>query len=776
MYVDGVASLIGLATPLELTMAISLMSFETLQSSKSAVVIKKGLDGFISTLASRNFVTRLIMCDGEGAIGAIKDDLNLLGIEVDVSGAGGHVARIKRKIRTVKERVRALMSQELPYSLTALGIAMLVLFCVSRINYQTPDSRHGEESPRAAFTGRQIDAALDYRIGFGEDAQCTVANTNNTMAARTEDCIAMLPTGNRTGSVKMLSIATGKMVSRDQFTILPMPSSVIERLNAMAVAEGRGIVVRTDMKYSTHSGLRKADDPTYMRPSGVTVDPAITANVEDTQQAFEMPPHSPFNQQILADDVGIEPEAQNENYFDMPDLDVGPLIEFEPYVEPEVNRDASVPVSPPRSVRTPVYTRFNTVAQPSPPLRRDLMNYYNANDAALTSVLKAYVPTNNRGGSSEHVMNISVKEALRSRGAEAERVILKELSQMIDKKVWTPIRMGVLTSTEKRGIIHSQMFLKEKHLPTGVFEKLKARLVAGGNQQDKDLCDDLSSPTVSTSAVMTVFAIAAHEKRNVAVIDIGGAFLNANMDTGITVYMRLDRTMSSMVCKIDKTYGEYMDDKGCVVVRLDKALYGCVESAALWYENLSGALKGFGYEKNKYEICVYNKRNKNGIQCTVAVHVDDLVISSIDKDMIWTLCDNLREKYGVITRADGSIVNYLGMVFDLSTSGEVRMTMRGYVEDTIAYAGVTGTAKSPATNGLFDTRDEATVVTENERVWFHSVVAKLSYLAKRAKPECLTAVAYLATRVTKCTEDDLEKLKRVLRYIAETLANGALGP
>lgn len=63
---------------------------------------------------------------------------------------------------------------------------------------------------------------------------------------------------------------------------------------------------------------------------------------------------------------------------------------------------------------------------------------------------------------------------------------------------------------------------------------------------------------------------------------------------------------------------------------------------------------------------------------------------------------------------------------------------------------------------------------ESQKIWFHSVVAELSSLAKRAKPECLTAVAYLATRVAKCTEDDLEKLKRVLRYIAGTRENGVV--
>lgn len=88
---------------------------------------------------------------------------------------------------------------------------------------------------------------------------------------------------------------------------------------------------------------------------------------------------------------------------------------------------------------------------------------------------------------------------MRTTGAQAESVIMKELLQMIDKKVWTLVYVHVLTSTEKFRIIRSQMFLKEKFLPTGDFKKLKARLVVGGDQQYKDLHDDLSSPTVSTS-------------------------------------------------------------------------------------------------------------------------------------------------------------------------------------------------------------------------------------------------------------------------------------
>ena len=93
---------------------------------------------------------------------------------------------------------------------------------------------------------------------------------------------------------------------------------------------------------------------------------------------------------------------------------------------------------------------------------------------------------------------------------------------MITKKVWTPVDGRSLTAEQRNGVIRSSMFLKEKFFATGEFEKLKARLVAGGDQQDKDLYDDLSAPTVSTSSVFTILSIAAHENRSAAVVDIGG--------------------------------------------------------------------------------------------------------------------------------------------------------------------------------------------------------------------------------------------------------------
>jgi Reverse transcriptase (RNA-dependent DNA polymerase) len=153
--------------------------------------------------------------------------------------------------------------------------------------------------------------------------------------------------------------------------------------------------------------------------------------------------------------------------------------------------------------------------------------------------------------------NISVKEAFRTRGDDAKKVITAELKQMLDKRVWVPVMGGKLTAMQRATTIRSSMFLKRKNNPDGSFLKLKARLVAGGDQQDKGLYEDLSSPTVSTSAVFTLLAVAAHEQRDVAVVDISGAYLNADMTLGVPVHMRLDHTMTEMITDMDTSRRPY---------------------------------------------------------------------------------------------------------------------------------------------------------------------------------------------------------------------------
>ena len=184
------------------------------------------------------------------------------------------------------------------------------------------------------------------------------------------------------------------------------------------------------------------------------------------------------------------------------------------------------------------------------------------------------------------------------------------------------------------------------------------------------------------------------------------------------------------------------------------------------------SLSELGYVPNAHDMCVFNKHDEYGVQCTIAVHVDDLMVTSKNDSMIESVASGLKRRYGDITRKDGPVVNYLGMVFDLTTTGVARVSMTGYVDDMLKESEAKGGARTPATEGLFKVREDAEMAIEEQRIKFHRPVAKMLYHVKRARPDCLTAVAYLATRVTQCTSDDLVKLDRLLKYLSATRDRG----
>jgi hypothetical protein len=146
----------------------------------------------------------------------------------------------------------------------------------------------------------------------------------------------------------------------------------------------------------------------------------------------------------------------------------------------------------------------------------------------------------------EHGFRISVKAGLKRFGKRATESILKELKSINDKGVFELVKLDSLSNTQKKKIIRGFIFLKEKFLPDGRFDKLKSRLVAGGNGQDRSLYadSDIQSPTASLQSILMVATLAALEKRKVLTMDIGSAYLNADMKE--EVYLSLDREIADV--------------------------------------------------------------------------------------------------------------------------------------------------------------------------------------------------------------------------------------
>ena len=374
-------------------------------------------------------------------------------------------------------------------------------------------------------------------------------------------------------------------------------------------------------------------------------------------------------------------------------------------------------------------------------------------------------------------LKMTIRQGVEKLGMEAVKSVVKEMMQLYSMDTFEGVNMEDMSTEDIGKIISSSTFLKDKYTAEGVFEKLKARLVAGGHLQDRNIYDKSTSPTVSTTSLFVIASIAAAEGRAVATVDFPGAFLNSRMpEDEPPVFMRLNKYESMVLTKIDKEFEKYLRPNGTIIVRLKRALYGCVQSARLWHRKLSEDLKTLGYNVNMQDMCVFNRTEGDGRQSTIVVHVDDLMITASTENMINKIIADIETIYkNGISVHRGSRLDYLGMTFDFSRRGKCKVTMDGYTEDLLTFCEkIVGETKTPAAENLFKVDDKSELLDKEEKEFFHSVTAKLLYLGKRVRPDILTAIAFLTKRVQQPTQQDMQKLQRVIKYVRATKTYGSV--
>ena len=365
---------------------------------------------------------------------------------------------------------------------------------------------------------------------------------------------------------------------------------------------------------------------------------------------------------------------------------------------------------------------------------------------------------------------MTMKKGLKHFRKEGLDAILAEMSQLHYRKTIRPVDGRYLTREEKRNALRYLMFLKQKRCG-----RIKARGCADGRiQRLWKSKDETSSPTVMTHSVFLTSIIAALERRNVVSLDIPGAFMQADIDE--LVHVKLEDELVDILIKIDPKYAEHVtveNGKKVLYVELQKALYGTLQAALLFWKELSSFLTNeLGFELNPYDSCVAN-RVISGKQCTIIWHVDDLMLSHVDEEVLKMIVERLEERFGKedpLTVTYGKVHDYLGMTIDFSEDGKVKFLMSEYIKNYLSELPeeFDGTAATPAMNHLFHVNDNAEKIDEKKSDLFHASVAKLLYLGMRARPDIQTAVAFLTTRVSAPDVDDYGKLIRLTKYLRDT--------
>ena len=777
--------------------------------------LRRTLRTHLGVYGQRRIRIQNLYCDGEKGITAMAADFAGAGITLYQSGPGMHVHVIERQIQTVKKGVRTGLAC-LPYSCCNLIFKFLVGFTVTRENMFPDSTRTDNLSPFQILYNRPVDVNRDAHLEFGALYEVTSRTGDNTMAFRTITSIGLAQTPNGTGTCQFFNIGAGTIFSANHFKQVPMTADIISRLNALAALDkhaptkdpiftyhGNEVLdSSTDLEPAIRPYVRADPDPgssQYVRSSpnvGTTVTPYVhptpqpettirpyvrsevphpgNADSQHFQLITDLPPDpltmAPSGAPIRADSLHMpshteesrgdpelpivtSPTVEEPEPDDMPALIEGDDDEDDDFDRTLTRQPTSTPYSHPKRDRRPP----------------DRLNLH----ITAPTLLSAF--------------HITARRALKENREQAEPAIMAELATLLTKKVFHAVDIQSLTPQQQKGILNSTMNVTQKFAPSSdgkgrIKDKLKARLVGGGNRQDRTMYtrEETSSPTVSTTSVLLLCQLAAAERRTVTTLDIGSAYLNAAMpkdDPLRAVHMRISPEIATFLIKLDPEMAKFQLKNGSIIVELDQALYGCIESAVLWYQELSSTMDTLGYKANPLDPCVFNSVRAH-VQTTVAVYVDDLLITGNDAISMSMLIDGLKKKYKELKVVTGKVHNYLGMVLDFTTDDYVSVSQAGMTLDitrdkpldavTPHKDGHANSTKTPAPTYLFDVTSTSDSLDSTRQKIIHSVGAKILFLGTHSRPDIITANSFHTKRVLAPTDEDARKLKRTLSYLEAT--------
>ena len=169
---------------------------------------------------------------------------------------------------------------------------------------------------------------------------------------------------------------------------------------------------------------------------------------------------------------------------------------------------------------------------------------------------------------------------------------------------------------------------------------------------------------------------------------------------------------------------------------------------------------------NPYDPCVANLTVDEQTP-TIAWYVDDCKISHKDPKVVDWLIKEIEKVHGKMTVTRGKKHVFVGMTIEYLGKGKVSIIMKDYLGECIEVSGieVSEGAKTPATKDLFVIDTNSPLLSEDKHNLFHHIVAKLLFIAKRARIDIALTIAFLCTRVSKSTEQDWNKLARLLKYL-----------
>jgi len=245
------------------------------------------------------------------------------------------------------------------------------------------------------------------------------------------------------------------------------------------------------------------------------------------------------------------------------------------------------------------------------------------------------------------------------------------------------------------------------------------------------------------------------------------AFLNARVPPGELIF-----------CK--PAPGEPISPE--YVYQLYAYVYGLKQSARAWSEELTATLISHGFVPLQADQNVFVHRNEGVIDCVIAAHVDDLLISALPHT-IEKVSKILSDRFEM--KDLGELSWYLGVNVEwASDRSSVHLSQEAYINDLLKeYRMEDCTPRSTAASKYLMSKKREPIKKE-ETEWldargltqtkYRAFVGSVNYLSMMTRPDIAHAVSMLSRFVEDPRREQWNAVKWLCCYLKGTPTHGIL--
>lgn len=142
--------------------------------------------------------------------------------------------------------------------------------------------------------------------------------------------------------------------------------------------------------------------------------------------------------------------------------------------------------------------------------------------------------------------------------------------------------------------------------------------------------------------------------------------------------VRFPKDLAAEYVALYPKYVKFLQPDGTLLMLIEKALYGLVESSALWYKEIKAFLENLGYAVHPADMGMFQKKSEENT-ITICLWVDDFLGFSTNQQLIDELQKKVNERFGDSRFDNGEVLNYVGMTISQPKNGIVNVNQTEYV-------------------------------------------------------------------------------------------------